>query len=53
MKHMVRQLDMTNEYHIEVSPHDLSFAEDITRFQVDMAMESEGFALDYERTSKE
>ena len=50
MKHIVRQLDMTNEYHIEVSPHDLSFAEAITRFQVDMAMESEGFALDYERT---
>lgn len=52
MKHMVRQLDMTSEYHIEVSPHDLSFAEAITRFQVDMAMESEGFALDYERTLK-
>ncbi len=37
---------------IEIAPRDLSFAETITRFQVDMAMESEGLALDYERTLK-
>ena len=35
---------------IEVAPHDPSFADTIARFQVDMAMESEGLALDYERT---
>ena len=35
---------------ILVAPNDLSFAETLTRFQVDMAMESEGLALDYART---
>ena len=43
---------MNNNLHIEVAPNDLSFAETITRFQVDMAMESEGLALDYQRTLK-
>ena len=43
---------MYNTLHIEVAPSDLSFAEAITRFQVDMAMESEGLALDYSRTLK-
>ena len=43
---------MNNHLHIEVAPSDLSFAEIITRFQVDMAMESEGLALDYQRTLK-
>ena len=43
---------MNNNLHIEVAPNDLSFAEAITRFQVDMAMESEGLALDYDRTHK-
>lgn len=40
------------EIHIEVAPEDLSYAEEITRFQVDMAMESEGMVLDYHRTLK-
>lgn len=44
-------MDKTNLY-INVAPSDLSYAEAITRFQVDMAMESEGLALDYERTLK-
>ena len=43
---------MNNHLHIEVAPSDLSFAEIITSFQVDMAMESEGLALDYQRTLK-
>ena len=38
--------------HIEVAPSALSYAETITRFQIDMAMESEGFQLEYERTLK-
>ena len=37
---------------IEVAPSDISYAEVITRFQIDMAMESEGLALDYHRTFK-
>ena len=40
------------ELHIEIAPRDLSYAADVARFQVDMAMESEGYALDYERTLK-
>ena len=40
------------ELHIEIGPHDLSYASSIARFQVDMAMESEGYALDYKRTLK-
>ena len=40
------------ELHIEIGPHDLSYASAIARFQVDMAMESEGYALDYKRTLK-
>ena len=38
--------------HIETAPRDFTFAEAITRFQVDMAMESEGLRLDFERTLK-
>ena len=51
MKHMVKKI-ADCALHIEVAPHDMSFAETITRFQTDMAMESEGLALDYERTLK-
>ena len=40
------------ELHIEIAQSDLSYAPAIARFQVDMAMESEGYALDYERTLK-
>ena len=40
------------ELHIEIGPHDLSYASAIARFQVDMAMESEDYALDYKRTLK-
>ena len=40
------------ELHIEIAARDLSYAADVARFQVDMAMESEGYALDYERTLK-
>ena len=38
------------EIHIEVAPKDLSYAVAITKFQIDMAMESEGLTLDYQRT---
>lgn len=38
--------------HIIVTPTDLSYAEAITRFQVDMAIESEGLSLDFETTLK-
>jgi GNAT superfamily N-acetyltransferase len=40
------------ELHIEIAPSDLLYAPAIARFQVDMAMESEGYALDYGRTLK-
>ena len=43
---------MHSSIHIEITPSDLSHAPAIARFQVDMAMESEGYALDYERTLK-
>lgn len=43
---------MNNNLHIEVAPSHLSVADTITRFQVDMALESEGLALDFERTLK-
>ena len=43
---------MYQNLHIEIAPSDLSYAPAIARFQVDMAMESEGYALDYERTLK-
>ena len=36
--------------HIIVAPTDLSYAVAITSFQVDMAAESEGVSLDFERT---
>ena len=38
--------------HIIVTPTDLSYAEAITRFQLDMAIESEGLSLDFETTLK-
>ena len=41
---------MNNNLNIIVGPKDLSYCEAITRFQVDMAMESEGAILDYQRT---
>ena len=43
---------MYQNLHIEIAPSDLSYAPAIARFQVDMAMESEGYALDYERSLK-
>ena len=43
---------MTSNLHIITAPGDLAYAEAITRFQVDMAMESEGLALDHQRTLK-
>lgn len=43
---------MTGNLHIITAPGDLAYAEAITRFQVDMAMESEGLALDHQRTLK-
>ena len=43
---------MYQNLHIEIAPSDLSYAPAIARFQVDMAMESEGYALDYGRTLK-
>ena len=41
-----------SDFNILIAPSDLSYAETITRFQIDMAMESEGFELKYERTLK-
>ena len=41
---------MDSNLHIIVAPADLAYADAITRFQVDMAIESEGLALDFERT---
>ena len=41
---------MNTTPHIIVAPTDLSYAEAITRFQVDMASESEGISLNFERT---
>ena len=41
---------MNTKPHIIVAPTDLSYAEAITRFQVDMASESEGVSLNFERT---
>lgn len=38
------------DIHIETAPSDMDFAEAITRFQVNMALESEGLTLDHERT---
>ena len=38
--------------HIIVAPTDLGYAEAIAKFQVDMAIESEGLDLDYQRTLK-
>ena len=43
---------MFQDLHIVIAPSDLSYAPAIARFQVDMAMESEGYALDYGRTLK-
>ena len=40
------------DIHIEIAPDALSYAEAITRFQVEMAMESECLSLDYDRTLK-
>ena len=40
------------DIHIVIAPNDLCYAESITRFQVEMAMESEGLALDFSRTLK-
>ena len=40
------------DIHIKIAPSNLSFAETITRFQMNMALESEGLTLDYERTLK-
>ena len=34
---------------IEIAAGDISYVDEITRFQIDMAMESEGLALDAER----
>ena len=56
MKHMVINTSANimnkNNSHIIVAPSDLSYAEAITSFQVDMAIESEGLSLDYQRTLK-
>ncbi len=43
---------MYRDFRIEVASDNLSYAEAIAGFQVEMAMESEGLALDYERTLK-
>ena len=41
-----------NNIDLEITVGNDSHAEDITRFQMDMAMESEGLALDHERISQ-
>ena len=48
-------MEMVEQYNnagLEITVGGISNVEDIARFQVDMAMESEGFALDYERVRR-
>lgn len=40
------------EHRLEIAAGDISYIEEITRFQVEMAMESEALALDHERAYK-
>ena len=41
---------MNTDLNIIVAPSGLAYAEAVTRFQVDMAIESEGLILDFDRT---
>ena len=48
-------MEMVEQYNnagLEITVGGISNVEDIARFQVDMAMESEGLALDYERVRR-
>ena len=45
-------IEQYNNAELEITVGDVSNVEDIARFQVDMAMESEGLALDYERVRR-
>lgn len=48
-------MEMVGQYNnagLEITVGGISNVEDIARFQVDMAMESEGLALDYERVHR-
>ena len=45
-------MDVLNDKALEITLGDVLCVEEIARFQVDMAMESEGLALDYERVCR-
>ena len=45
-------IEQYNNAMVEITVWDVSNVEDIAQFQVDMAMESEGLALDYERVRR-
>ena len=45
-------MDVLNDKALEITVGDVLCVEEIARFQVDMAMESEGLALDYERVRR-
>ena len=48
----MEMIEQCNNAVLEITVGDVFNAEEIARFQVDMAMESEGLALDYERVSR-
>ena len=48
----MEMIEQYNNAELEITVGDVSNVEDIARFQVDMAMESEGLALDYERVRR-
>ena len=41
-----------NDNALEIAVGDVAHVDDVVRFQVDMAMESEGLALEYERVRR-
>ena len=45
-------MEVVNDNALEIAVGDVAHVDDIARFQVDMAMESEGLALDYERVRR-
>ena len=45
-------MEVVNDNALEIAVGDVAHVDDIARFQVDMAMESEGLALEYERVCR-
>ena len=45
-------MEVVNDNALEIAVGDVAHVDDIARFQVDMAMESEGLALEYERVRR-